>query len=311
VNAEGFLTDIVAEPEGLRRVAEHHGAARLERLLDRPRVLFTGMGSSRFAAMTAVADLRSRGVDAHAEPASTGTPQPPSQGTVCVAISASGSSAETLEAIRRHRRRSTVVALTNAPLGELAALADVSIDVLAGPEKGGVACRSFACTQAVLALMRGVEADRIRRAADAVQSVIEERRVWLDDLAGLAEEARGVWVAAPAERIGTAEQSALMLREGPRIVADACETGDWPHVDVYLTKRPGYLLLLHSGSAYDQEVVGWRAERGFELISIGEPVAGASGAIGFPGAEDPVVASIAGTVVAELLAAELWRRHPI
>jgi len=311
VNAEGFLADILAEPEALRRVAEHHGPARLERLLDRPRVLFIGMGSSRFAALNAVADLRSRGVDAHAELASTGLPQPASQGTVCVAISASGSSAETVAALRRHRRRSTVVAVTNAPLGEMAAVADMSVDVLAGPEKGGVACRSFACTQAVLALMCGAGADRIRRAADAVQSVVEERRAWLDDLAGLAEDARGVWVAAPAERIGTAEQSALMLREGPRIIADACETGDWLHVDVYLTKRPSYMLLLHSGSQYDQEVVGWRAERGFELISIGAPVAGAGGAIAFPGADDPVVASIAGTVVAELLAAELWRRHPI
>ncbi len=311
MNAEGFLADILAEPEALRRVAEHHGGARLERLLERPRVLFVGMGSSRFAALTAVADLRSRGVDAYAELASTGAPQPPSQGTVCVVISASGTSAETIAALRRHRRRSTIVAVTNSPLGEMPALADVSLDVLAGPEKGGVACRSFACTQAVLALMRGVSADRLRRAADAVQSLIEGRRVWLDDLAALADEARGVWVAAPAERIGTAEQSALMLREGPRIVADACETGDWLHVDVYLTKRPSYLLLLHSGSAYDDEVVGWRTERGFDLISIGRPVPGATGAIDFPGSDDPVVSAIAGTVVAELLAAELWRRHPI
>jgi fructoselysine-6-P-deglycase FrlB-like protein len=311
VNADGFLADILAEPDAIRRVAEHHGGARLERLLDRPRVLFVGMGSSRFAAMTAAAELRGAGVDAHAELASTGAPQPPSQGTACVLISASGSSKETIAALRRHRRRSTVIVLTNAPLGELAALADMSIDVLAGPEKGGVACRSFACTQAVLALMRGVSADRIRRAADAVQAVIEGRRVWLDDLVSIAENARGVWVAAPAERIGTAEQSALMLREGPRIVADACETGDWLHVDVYLTKRPSYMLLLHAGSPFDDEVAGWRREREFELVTVGGEVRGASGAIGFPGADDPVVAAIAGTVVSELLAAELWRRHPV
>jgi hypothetical protein len=118
-------------------------------------------------------------------------------------------------------------------------------------------------------------------------------------------------VSGPAERIGTVEQSALMLREGPRIIADACETGDWLHVDVYLTKRPGYLLLLHAGSAFDAEVAGWRREREFDLITVGGEVAGATGAVGFPGSDDPVVASIAGTVVAELLSAELWRRHPI
>jgi fructoselysine-6-P-deglycase FrlB-like protein len=309
VNAEGFLADVVAEPEALRRVAEHHGAARLERLLERPRVLFIGMGSSRFAAMTAVADLRSQGVDAHAELASTGSPQPPSAGTVCVAISASGSSAETLDAIRRHRRRSTVVALTNAPLGELAALADVSVDVLAGPEKGGVACRSFACTQAVLALMRGVSSDRIRRAADAVQSVIEERRVWLDDLAGLAEEARGVWVAAPAERIGTAEQSALMLREVPRIRADACETGDWSHVDVYLSKLPGLGLVLLRGSAWEAEVLEWAGSRGCPVVTVGGPLPGAALDVPVPGGDDPIVRMLAEVRVCELLAADLHNRH--
>ena len=310
MNSEGFLADIVAEPEALRRVAEMHGGARLERLLDRPRVLFIGMGSSRFAALTATSVLRGRGIDAHAELASTGLPQPPSAGTACVLISASGGSDETLAALRRHRRTSSVVVLSNAPMSELASRADVAIDVLAGPERGGVACRSFACTQAVLALMCAATPDRIRRAADAVQSLIEGRAAWLADLAALAEAARGVWVSGPAERIGTAEQSALMLREGPRIIADACETGDWLHVDVYLTKRPGYLLLLHAGSAFDADVAGWRRQRDFGLVTIGGEVIGADAAINHPSQDDPVVAAIAGTVVAELLAAELWRRSP-
>jgi len=311
VNSEEFLADILAEPEALRRVAEHHGGARLERLLERPRVLFVGMGSSRYAALTATAALRARGVDAHAEHASTGEPQPPSAATVCVLISAGGSSSETIEALHRHRRKSGVVAVTNAPMSELASRADLAVDVLAGPEKGGVACRSFACTQAVLALLCGATADRIRRAADAVQSVIEGRRVWLDDLAALAEAARGVWVAAPAERIGTAEQSSLMLREGPRIVSAACETGDWLHVDVYLTKPPGYALLLLGGSRHDEEVAGWRRERDFGLVSVGRELAGADAAITFDGADRRVVAAIAETAVAELLAAELWRRNPL
>jgi fructoselysine-6-P-deglycase FrlB-like protein len=88
VNSDGFLADILAEPDALRRVAEHHGDARLDRLLDRPRLLFVGMGSSRFAALNAVADLRARGLDAYAELASTGSPQPPSAGTACILISA-------------------------------------------------------------------------------------------------------------------------------------------------------------------------------------------------------------------------------
>jgi fructoselysine-6-P-deglycase FrlB-like protein len=269
------------------------------------------MGSSGYAAGTAVAALRGRGLDAHAELASTGTPQPAASDTLAVLISASGGSGETLEALRRHSGASRVLAITNTPGSVLAAEADESLDVLAGPEAGGVACRSFACTQAVLALMFGAPADEIRMAAAAVAQLIEGRERWLPGLVEVAEASRGVWVSGPAERFGSAQQSALMLREGPRIVADACETGDWLHVDVYLTKPPGYALLLLGGSRYDAEVAGWRRERDFRLVSVGRALAGADAAITYDGADRRVVAALAETVVAELLAAELWRRNPI
>ena len=303
--------DILGEPEALERVVAAYGDRHLERMLDRPRLLLIGMGSSGYAAGTAVAALRSRGLDAHAELASTGTPQPAGADTLAMLISASGGSGETLEALRRHSGASRLLAITNTPSSELAAEADEALDVLAGPEPGGVACRSFACTQAVLALMCGAPADDIRMAAAAVAQLIEGRERWLPGLVEAAEASRGVWVCGPAERFGSAQQSALMLREGPRIIADACETGDWLHVDVYLTKPAGYALLLLGGSRYDAEVAGWRRERDFRLVSVGRELAGADAAITLEGADRRVVAAIAETAVAELLAAELWRRSPI
>ncbi len=311
MNSEGFLADILGEPEALERVVAAYGDRHLERMLDRPRLLLIGMGSSGYAAGTAVAALRSRGLDAHAELASSGTPQPAAADTLAMLISASGGSGETLEALRRHSGASRVLAITNTPSSVLAAEADEWLDVLAGPEAGGVACRSFACTQAVLALVCGAPPDDIRMAAAAVAQLIEGRERWLPALVEVAETARGVWVCGPAERFGSAQQSALMLREGPRVIADACETGDWLHVDVYLTKPPGYALLLLGGSRYDAEVAGWRRERDFRLVSVGRELAGADAAITFDGADRRVVAAIAETAVAELLAAELWRRNPI
>ena len=74
-------------------------------------------------------------------------------------------------------------------------------------------------------------------------------------------------------------------------------------MDVYLTKRPGYRMLLMPGSRYDAEVYGWQKERDFTITSIGTDVM-------IPGAEDPLVAALVETSVSELLAAELWRRHP-
>ena len=162
VNSEGFQADILAEPEALERVA---------RRLRRPaawsgcstgrRVLLIGMGSSGYAAGhggRAAAQPRPRrsrraGVDRHA---------------------AAGRPADTL-AVRdlglgRIRRddRGAAPAQRRQPRGrdhEHARRAcspprrTSPLDVLAGPEEGGIACRSFACTQAVLALMCGAPAD--------------------------------------------------------------------------------------------------------------------------------------------------------
>lgn len=52
------------------------------------------------------------------------------------------------------------------------------------------------------------------------------------DVAALVLGPQGTYVAAPARRLRSAQQSALMLRGGPRRPAVACETCDWSNVDV-------------------------------------------------------------------------------
>jgi fructoselysine-6-P-deglycase FrlB-like protein len=312
MNHEGFLKDILAEPASLDSLSHSDPLGAFK--LDGPpeRVLFLGMGSSRYAALAAASLLRSVNIDAYAEMASTTTPQPPKPGTLVVGISASGGSVETVEALERHRvaGRLPLLAVTNAAESSLAEAADLVVDLGCGVEEGGIACRSYQATLAVLFLLCrrlslvGARSDDLRRAASAQAELFAGRDDWLGPLADRVEGGAGVWVTAPEPRFGSACQSALMLREAPRIVADACETGDWLHVDVYLTKRPGYHLLLLPGSPYDSEVYGWQKERDFSITSIGTDIA-------IPGAEDPLLAALVETSVSELLAAELWRRRPI
>lgn len=130
-----------------------------------------------------------------------------------------------------------------------------------------------------------------------------------DEVVGLVEGARTIATIAPAERLSSALQSALMLREGPRLAADAAETGDWPHVDVYLSKRPRYCALLFPGSRFDAGVLEWAAKRAFPVISVGASVPGAAIGVLYPEADDPNVRLLVETGVAELVAAELWRRR--
>ena len=302
----GFLADVVSEPDTLHGVLDAYQEAPPEPLAAR-RVLFLGMGSSRFAALAAASRLRHAGVDAFAEYSSAVALPPASPDLVVIAISATGSTPETVDAAVRYRGVSRVVAVTNRPDGPLGAVSDDVLALGAGVEQGGIACKTYQATVAVLLMLVGASAGSLRPAVTAVRHLVETRDAWV----GPALDVLGggpVDVVAPAERLSSAEQSALMLREAPRIRAVACETGDWLHVDVYLSRAPGYRAILLPGSPFDGGFVEWLEKRGGAFVSIGTPVRGAVVQVAYPGADNPLVALLAETTAAELLASELWRR---
>jgi fructoselysine-6-P-deglycase FrlB-like protein len=315
---EAFLADILAEPEVLAGCLDAYGrpGGPLEGVheIGGRSALFIGMGSSRFAALAAAALLRARGWAAVVERASTGAPSPPSPDTVVIAISASGETEETVEAVRRHRGSGRVVAVTNRPESGLALQGDVVLPLLAGDERGGIACRTYQCTVAVLLALCGrllgdesLSPGRLLSAVDALRELHEARERWV----GSALEILGggpLYVVAPEERLASAEQSALMLREAPRVPAGACETGDWLHVDVYLTRRPGYRAILFPGSRFDGRLMEWIERRGSAVVSVGAPVPGAAYTVGYRLAAEPLIALLVETSAVELLAAELWAR---
>jgi hypothetical protein len=74
---------------------------------------------------------------------------------------------------------------------------------------------------------------------------------------------------APARRLCSAQQGALMLREGPRRFAVGCESGDWAHVDVYLTKNTDYRLLVFAGSSWEDGITEWTLPRSTTVVSVG------------------------------------------
>ncbi|OKI49637.1 SIS domain-containing protein [Micromonospora sp. CB01531] len=317
-----FLADLEAKPESLRRLAATltdgdpwHG------LPDRvERVLLLGMGSSRYAAEMAALRLRAAGVDAVAEYASTATSYPPGPRTLVVAISATGTSQETLDATSHYQGSAPLVALTNVPDSPLAKVADLVVPMHAGVEAGGVACRTFQHTLVLLldlvarlTAQRAAPGDRrrdiaglARRAADATEDLLTRRDEWLPVAVEVLDGPHGVYTLAPAERLSSAMQSALMVREGPRRPADGCETGDWSHVDVYLTKTLDYRALLFPGSRYDGPALDWLRQRAATVLAVGAEVTGAAATVRYRGDDEPAVRLLTETLVAELAAARWW-----
>jgi glucosamine 6-phosphate synthetase-like amidotransferase/phosphosugar isomerase protein len=345
-----FAADLAEKPGRLAALAaELREADPWAGLADEPTAwLFLGMGSSHYANQVAAARLRARGVPAVAELAGSDLLPVVAAGTTVVAVSASGGSAETLDAVRRLREAgggARFVALTSRVStgstheesstheqsltheqssaheegstheeSELGALCDATVDLAAGEERGGVACRSF---QHTLALLLALEArlvggpggpdvaSLLDRAAEASAHLLDTRGDWLPAVAAAALGPHGTHVVAPARRISSALQSALMLREGPRLPAVGCETADWSHVDVYLTQTTDYRLVLLAGSRWEPELLDWVARRGSTLVAVGADVAGAV-TVRYPHDDVDDVRLLTETLVLELVAAEAW-----
>ncbi|HEY4333180.1 MAG TPA: SIS domain-containing protein, partial [Ilumatobacteraceae bacterium] len=241
-----LLRDLELIPETLPLALNATNIAAIAPAPHVGRWVFVGMGSSRFAAGAIAAQLRAIGVDASAEYASADLLPATGAGTALVAISAGGTSLETLDSFARAAPGTYRIAVTNRAGSPITAHADAVVDMLAGEERSGVACRSYVQTLAVLlglAAPLGLDIDPARtidHAVAAARELLATRAHWLPPVLDALAGGDGTWLLAPSERLASAEQGALMIRECPRRMADACETGDWSHVDVYLTKTLAY-----------------------------------------------------------------------
>ena len=307
-----FLADLEAKPTALLTLLDDLPAWSVT---GAGPIVLTGMGSSWFAADVAARRLRRHGISAVAELASVEVTFPPSPDLTLIAITASGRSAETVSLLQAHAGTSATIALTND--GAVALSADHTVLMHAGVEAGGVACRTYLHTLvALLALeeqLAGVDlrlGERVRRCAAAIAYLLDRRDGWLPPVIEAIDGSEGLWLLAPAERLGSALQGALMVREGPRRAADGCETGDWNHVDVYLTKTLDYRALLFTGSRFDVDAFRWMTERRSHVVTVGGDPAidgdGVSASVHYPGDGDPIVALLTEVLVAELLAAYWW-----
>lgn len=316
-----LLADLARIPDVLRRQA---GAA--SRGIGGPvaqiaapggRIVLTGLGSSRFAALAVAPPLRAAGFDVVVEHASTQQPAPLAPGSVLVAISSSGRTPETVAAAKRGQSVGvTVVAITNDPTSALAAASDIVLALEAGEEVSGVASLTYAATIAVLCRLAETLGSEMHagavlsESAEAVAERLGSRSRWLGSAADLFEAGAPIHVLADAAELGTAEQAALLFRECPRIPADATDAGDWLHIGIY-TALPGSRAILLAGTPYDREIVDVFHARGGRIALIAGPRDETGDSV-LPGLErrrqGPIVRALEQSVVLALVAAELWQR---
>jgi fructoselysine-6-P-deglycase FrlB-like protein len=318
VRPAGFAADLNRKPEVLRRLATALTAGNPWAEVvpaATERVVLLGMGSSAYASGVAAARMRSRGLLAISELASSQVLPDWGAGTIVVATSASGGSIETLEALGRLPGAPRTVALTNTSGSAITTRCDAVVELAAEAEVGGVACRSYQHTLVMLLALEchltgsstAALAETVAAAAVASAHLLSTEDDWRPALSDLLLGPSGTHLAAPAHRFCSAQQGALMLREGPRLPAVGCETGDWSHVDVYLTKTTDYRLLVLAGSPWESQLAEWTTARGSTVVGVGGDVEGAGERLRYPGDTDDDVRLLTEVLVPELLAAAAWQ----
>jgi fructoselysine-6-P-deglycase FrlB-like protein len=318
VKPDGFAADLYRKPEVLQRLAELLRERNPWDAVVPPdieRVVLLGMGSSAYAGGVAAARMRAQGLVASSGLASSQLLPNWGENTLVVATSASGGSTETLAALNRLPSAAHTVALTNTPGSAITERCDAVVDLAAQPEVGGVACRSYQHTLAMLLALEchftSVDIDGLAHsvalAADASAYLLDTESDWRLEVSKPLLGPSGIYLAAPAERFCSAQQGALMLREGPRMQAVGCETGDWSHVDVYLTKTLDYRLLVFAGSEWEAQLAQWTTERGSTVVGVGGVVPGTQYNLRYPGDGDDTVRLLTEVLVPELIAARAWQ----
>jgi fructoselysine-6-P-deglycase FrlB-like protein len=270
-------------------------------------LVFMGMGSSAFAAQSIVTRLQACGTNATFTLSSNPTPPQASTAKTLIAISATGNSVETNAAFDAASGYKEKIWVTNA-----AARGSLTVAMNAGSETGGVASLSYLATHVALlrlseslGCITGLEKS-INLAADAIADIYSRKEVWLPELINHIKSPTGSYYIAPADRLCNAQQSALMMRESPRLPSVACETGDWSHIDVYLTKTLDYRAILFPGSIWEDQLFKWTQERGTNVLTIGFDHPHATLSLRYKNDSDPLVRLLAETTFAEILGQHLW-----
>jgi glucosamine--fructose-6-phosphate aminotransferase (isomerizing) len=264
--AEASEAAAVAERQIRELKGELNELGRRLREMDPPLVVTCARGSSDHAATFAkyLIETRARTPVASFAPSTSSlyaTPWRHLQGTLFLAISQSGQSPDIIVSARAAREAGAlVVAIVNDPDSPLSEAAEVTIPMLAGPERSVAATKSFiASLLALLGLTAAWadEADLHRALADAPETL---RAAWTLDwspaLAALAE-ASNLFVVSRGLSLAIAQEAALKLKETCGLHAEAHSAAEVKHGPMALI-GPGFPVLIL--------VPGDEAREDFEML---------------------------------------------
>jgi len=157
--------------------------------------------------------------------------------SVVIALSQSGRTPDVVEYVERARAQGALtVALTNEPDSVLGDVAEITLPLLAGPERAVAATKTYLNQLAALALLAGAAAGRGGEVADDLRRVAELLAGALADLEQAAARLAvpfsfvgRMFVIGRGPEFATAREIALKLTETCRVAAEPLTSTDLAH----------------------------------------------------------------------------------
>ena len=326
---ERFLAEIREQPDALRALLAHDAefARVAAEMRERSATLvrMVGHGSSDNAASygmyafgllprwTAIRDSITLTVYFGATPVLAGS--------TVVALSQSGRTPDVVEYVERARAAGAfTVAVTNDPSSELAALAEATLPLAAGPELAVAATKTYSSQLAALGLLaahaagRGAQfGDHLRATADLMAGLIDELEPRIPALALPFAFVGRMFVIGRGPEFATAREIALKLLETCRIAAEPLTATDLAHGPV-AALDPQFPVWTIASDDETLPIVVEGAERaraaGATLIASGTAasrVEGAAYTVPVPAPPLPLCAPLLSVVPGQLFAWALAR----
>lgn len=201
------------------------------------KIILTGCGTAYNAGMIAKRFFVGRKVFCCAEIASELRYFPPevTKNTVVIAISQSGETADTVEAVSLLKERgAAIIAVTNCGYSTLTRVAHVVVPVCAHAEICVAATKSYTGQIAALYLLSRADGERQRAARELEEvSALVSKVIGEDEkakeIASLCSESRAVFFLGRGSDCDAAVEASLKLKEVSYIFSDAYPAGELKH----------------------------------------------------------------------------------
>jgi len=261
-----LLEEISQQPAalaGLRKYYSSPGAIptkALRGLVENwpPTVVFTGMGSSLYAAFPAQAYLTAQGVRALVwETAELAHHHMKVLGpdTLLVVVSQSGETAEVLRLLEQLPSKVKVLAVTNVEASPLAKQGKFLLPMMAGGQEA-VSTKTYTCSVAVLMYLAFAIVGKqprtltqeVLRAVQAEEDILERHEVLIPPLVDFLNQPPYVSLMSRGADLATAYQGALMLKEVVRLAAEPTSAAQFRHGPIEIVcPAHRYMLIARQG----------------------------------------------------------------